>query len=47
MKDYRDDPHIKILAKDLSEKRIDRREFVHFATLLGISVEFRQTNSSR
>jgi peptide/nickel transport system substrate-binding protein len=37
MIDYRDNEHIKTLAKDLSEKRIDRREFVRFATLLGLS----------
>jgi peptide/nickel transport system substrate-binding protein len=37
MTDYRDNEHIKVLAKDLSEKRIDRREFVRFATLLGLS----------
>ena len=37
MTDHRDNEHIKTLAKDLSEKRIDRREFVRFATLLGLS----------
>ncbi|MBV9135457.1 MAG: ABC transporter substrate-binding protein, partial [Hyphomicrobiales bacterium] len=37
MTDYRDNEHIKTLARDLSKKRIDRREFVRFATLLGLS----------
>ena len=35
--DFRDDPHLKVLATELAEKKIDRREFVRFATLLGAS----------
>ena len=37
MTDYRHNEHITTLSKDLAEKRIDRREFVRFATLLGLS----------
>src|SRR5262249_25634891 len=37
MTDHRDNPHITTLARELSEKKIDRREFARFATLLGVS----------
>jgi peptide/nickel transport system substrate-binding protein len=37
MSDRRENPHVKILASELAEKKIDRREFVRFATLLGLA----------
>ena len=37
MSDARDNPHIKTFATELAEKKIDRREFVRYATLLGVS----------
>jgi peptide/nickel transport system substrate-binding protein len=37
MTDTRDNPHIKTLARELAERKIDRREFVRYATLLGVS----------
>jgi peptide/nickel transport system substrate-binding protein len=37
MTDQHDNKHVSILAVELAEKKIDRREFVRFATLLGLS----------
>ncbi|MGH7104708.1 MAG: hypothetical protein ACREFJ_20200, partial [Acetobacteraceae bacterium] len=34
----KENPNIRLLKKELAEGKIDRREFLRFATLLGMSV---------